>query len=162
MQISQLTWANTWIWTQFKVVPKINPFHSNHVYKLSCTYQGFHCHKFTITEWNSRCVRAWESGIHKGRQISRQKQLWDLSQSWISVLMLRLGAGEGQAVFNKQIPQHSGTTVEALSPRECTVYISLSEKFLLERDSPPTACEKKHSLRLNIRGQNERSGQSDS
>lgn len=55
--------------------------------------QDFRCHKFTITEWNSRCVQAWESGIRKGGQIERQKQLWDFFQSWISVLMLRLGGG---------------------------------------------------------------------
>lgn len=50
---------------------KINPFHINH--KLSCTYQGCHCHKFTMTEWNSRWIQAWESGINEARQVGRQK-----------------------------------------------------------------------------------------
>lgn len=52
---------------------KINPFHSNHFYKFSCTYQGCHCHKFTMTEWNSRWIQAWESGISEARQVGRQK-----------------------------------------------------------------------------------------
>lgn len=97
-QNSQLTWVNTWIRAQFKVVPKL--IHFTVIMSISSVaHMSFHYHKFTITEWNSRCAQAWESGTHKGRWIWRQKQLWDLSQSWISVLMLSLGAGAEQALF---------------------------------------------------------------
>lgn len=101
-QVSQLKWVNTWIRAQFKVVPKLIHF-TVIMCKSSVAHMSFHYHKFTITEWNSRCVQAWESGIHKGRWTWRQKQLWDLSQSWISVLMLGLGAGAEQALFSGQI-----------------------------------------------------------
>lgn len=144
-QNSQLTWVNAWIRAQLKVVPKW--IHFTVIMCISSVaHMSFHYHKFTITEWNSRCAQAWESGIHKGRWIWRQKQLWALSQSWISALIRGLGAGAEQALFNGQISQYSGTTVEALSLRGCAVWISLSEEFLLERDSPPTAWERKRSL----------------
>lgn len=53
------------------------------------------------------------------------------------LLMLGLGAGEEQALFNGQMFQYSGTTVDALSPRGYAFWISLSEKFLKKRVSPP-------------------------
>lgn len=114
----------------------------------SAAHRSFHYHKFTITEWNSRCVQAWESGIHKGRWIWRQKQLWDLSQSWISVLMLRLGAGAEQALFNGQIQWNNCWGIEP----EGVCCLDIFVREILARERLTAHSLWKETLPLNIWG----------